>query len=138
MVEHVSSFFFFLVFNFSLRIFSNFHKSNSNSCRSLQVISKSKFEVKNNDSCLWSSWCYFMRWIVHPIRHGLPFVISFATSWISSTHVATSIHDLRINKLPCNVFCKTKQTICSFLFFFFSHQNFNNTIKFLNTIQQHN
>jgi hypothetical protein len=130
----------FLACSFFLRIFSNSHKSNFSLYLGLQVIFKSKLGVKQNDLCLWSSWYYFTRWIVHQTRLGLPLIIFITTSWISSTHVVTSIHDLGIDKSPCIFHSKTKQTVCffSFLFFFSSYQIFNDIIKFHNIIEFHN
>jgi hypothetical protein len=39
-----------------------------------------------------------MRSIVHQTQLGLPFIISIATSWISSTHIVIFVHDLMIKK----------------------------------------
>ncbi len=107
--------------------------SSSSACLGLQAISKSKLGVKKNDSCLWSSWCCFTRWIVHPTRHGLPFVISIARSWTSSTQVATSVHDSGINKLPYISQHKQFTLLFSFLFptkFSTTQLIFHDTISF--------
>jgi hypothetical protein len=117
---------------FSFRNFSNSHKSNCSSCPGVQVKFKNKLGVKHNDLCLWSSWCCFMHPIVHQTQLGLPLVISIATSWISSTHVVSFVHDLGISKSPCISRYKKKQ-IVFFFFFSSSYQTFNNKIKSHNT-----
>jgi hypothetical protein len=68
-----------------------------------------------------------MHSIVHKIWLDLHFVISIATSWISSTHVVTFVHDLGINKshIASHIL---KQNKYIFLFY----QTFNNKTKFHN------
>jgi hypothetical protein len=55
-------FFSFLAYNFSLRIFSNSHKSNFSSCLRLQVISKSKVGVRQK----WLVFMVFMMLLYAP------------------------------------------------------------------------
>jgi hypothetical protein len=112
----------FPTYSFFLQDFSNSHKSNSNSCLGLHVKFKSRFGVKHNESCLWSSWCYFMHSIVHQTRLGLAPMIYIT----SSTYVVTSIHDSRMNKSHCISHSKTKQLVC------FVYQTFVNKIKLHN------